>query len=109
MFQLWGRMANHINYFEQVIFPPLTKEEKEPHIGRLNLSYWFEYDSIGTKMMVKCPECNKVYRYSRLQKDTCQGDIVLGVRENMIFFKTEWTINCPDYSIHDEKRVRLLV
>ncbi len=98
-----------MDYFEQVIFPPLPKEEKETYTMGSNLPYWFEYDSIGTKMMVRCPECDKVYRYSRVLKDSFPEDIVPGIHENPVFFKTEWTINCPDYSIHNEKRVRLLV
>lgn len=106
--RLWSGVENHMSYFDQIIFPPLPKEEREDKLI-LNLPYWFEYDAIGTKMMVRCPKCDKIYRYSRLQQDTHPAEIVPGIQENPKFFLTEWIVNCPHYSIHDEKKMRDLI
>ena len=97
-----------MNYFSQIIFPPLLKPmiiptENEKIIfpgGKLNLDYWFEYTGISTRLMVRCPCCNRTYQYSQLQKDTEPYEIASGINDNLNFFASEFSINCPDKYTH---------
>ncbi len=106
------RMANNMNYFEQIVFPPIPKVEsgsvEEENIipfdcilgNLLDLKYWFEYTAEGTKFMVRCPTCGKVYCYSRLGRRTTAHDIEPGIKDNPKFFTEQWIAECPNKKEH---------
>lgn len=100
-----------MNYFRQIIFPPIPKVEKEEETiisfgtsdedaDILNLRYWFEYTPEFTKFMVRCPICSKTYCYSRLTKHTTALDIKAGIADNVKYFLSEWAFNCPNIKKH---------
>jgi len=100
-----------MNYFRQIIFPPIPKkveeivsqrfeEDIESNYTFLDLRYWFEYLEGMTKFMVRCPTCGEVYCYSRVTSETHTQDIVKAIKENTKFFTTEWIGNCPKIKDH---------
>lgn len=50
--------------------------------------------------MVRCPICNRIYRYSWVDKTTNLMDLDRDIETLPEFFKSEWEIHCPSYNNH---------
>ncbi len=88
-----------MNYFEQVIFPPILKTSKVV----LDL-YIFEYWIVGTnskELWVKCPICNETYRSTTLHMS--EEMMKKYIKEYKSFHYRKVIKECPSKAKHPEE------
>lgn len=92
------KVRSSMTYFKQVIFNPISKQK----ITRIFVQrYWFEFTGTEARFMVRCPVCAKTYCYCNVRSAT-RWDLLDEIEKNEPFFIEEWSMHCPDNSIHNE-------
>jgi len=92
-----------MSIFEQTIFPPVIKPEKNNYdLINWGLDYWFVHNNVGITMMCRCPICEINYAYSHLKLGTNPEQIYNNIKENERMFYREFVFNCPEKKGHYE-------
>lgn len=99
-------MANNMNTFTEIVFPPLPKSKQQDYSNLTNQEYWFQFRENAIDFMCKCPECGTVYCYSSMKPDTDTDALIKTISNLTSFYKQEWEYFCPDKSTHDIKYER---